>query len=153
MRRWFIGVNDIYYTSHINLEEASWYIFAIEKAIMMICDIVPGISLPRIKIKRDGEGTNLRKWYGDTQQVFYAFVCDLVFQWCQRRIKSEFISLPFFFLKDRFPDEFKDCNYEDSVKDRKLHSELLSQVISDLMKNDARDVKLQIKRRCQEAMT
>ena len=146
MRRWFIGVNDIYYTSYVDLEEAPWYIFAIDNAIMVICDIIPGISLPRIKIKWDGEDTNLREWYGDTQQVFHAFVCDPIFQWCQRRIKSEFVSLPFFFLKNMFPEEFKDCDYEDSVKGRKLHSELVSQVLDDLMKNEAKDVTEAIKK-------
>jgi len=149
MRRWYIGINDHYYTSHICLEEASWYIFALENSIMTICDYAPRIPFPKIKIKRDEEETNLKDWYGDTQQVFHAFVCDSVFQWCQKRIKNTDISLPFFYLKTKFPDEFKDCSYEDSVKVRKFHSELLSQVIKDLMKNDAKDAELAIKTFCE----
>ena len=50
MRKWSIGHNDCYYTSNLWLEEAPWYVFAIDYCMNYICSWIPAIPLPKIKI-------------------------------------------------------------------------------------------------------
>lgn len=69
MTRWGIGTNNYHFTSSIILEEAPWYIFAIEFCIQWICHFMPPIPLPKIKIKIDGEIEKLTSFKRD---------CDLI---------------------------------------------------------------------------
>jgi len=122
MRQWSIGTNDYYYTGSIWLEEAPWYIFALGSFIQWICYFFPRIPLPKIKIIREGEETNLKDWYGTTGDLFHCFICDPIFGWCWGKIKSTYIEFPYLKLKEEFPEMFKDENniWDDQSEEEKL---------------------------------
>jgi len=110
MRRWCIGTNNYYFTSSIYLEEAPWYIFVIETGIQNICSWIPNIPLPKFKIIRDGEKTDLKEYYGSIHDLFHIFICDPLFQWSYKKIKIIPIELPYLFLRKIIPDEFDDTS-------------------------------------------
>ena len=124
MRRWFIGSNNFYFTSGIYLEEASWYIFTIESSIQWICHYFPRIPLPKIKIIKDKEETNLQEYYGNISDLFHIFICAPITNWCWKKIDMIHFNHPYEMLKKKFPKEFEnpDENYEDDdeedVKER-----------------------------------
>ncbi len=127
MTRWGIGINNFWFTGSVILEEAPWYIFIIESCISWICHFIPPIPLPKIKIKIDGEVTNLYDYYGTTADLFHVFVCDPIQQWCFRKIKNDWIHFPYFLLEQKFPEKFKDDHTftEEEVADNKIRSKII----------------------------
>lgn len=117
MRRWSVGGNNYWFTSKIFLDTAPWYIFAIEYIIQIICDYFPRIPFPKIKIKRDGEETDLRSWYGTTQDLFHIHICTPISNWCFSKTKLETLSFPYNMLKELFPESFIDESIWDSEED------------------------------------
>ena len=119
MRRWSIGINDYYFTASIWLEDAPWYIFVIEYVIQFICNCIPRIPLPRIKIIRGNKETTLKDWYGTTEDLFHAFICGPVVEWCYKKINMESVDCPYYFLKKKFPKDFQkiedDCNWSEDL--------------------------------------
>ena len=107
MKRWGIGINNYYFTSAIYLEEAPWYVFALESAVTNICHYFPRIPFPKIKIIIDGEETNLKDYYGSTRDLFHIYICIPVTNWCFRKIKSTNFDFPYLTLKENFPESFK----------------------------------------------
>ena len=99
MRTWNYGVNSIYKKASIYLEEASWWVFVVDKTVETLCDLMPSIQLPNItmrlhdrediELNGGSELTTLRDWYGDLSQVFHCFVHMPVFDFCQRRIECK----------------------------------------------------------------
>jgi len=73
MRTWSYGINSIYKKASIYLEESSWWVFVLDRSIEFLCDIVPSIPLPKIKIRLkdkediefngDSEWTTWREWF------------------------------------------------------------------------------------------
>ena len=112
MKRWTIGTNNYYFTSSIVLEEAPWYIFMIGSSIQQICSWFPRISLPKIKIIRDNEETNLEEYYGTISDVFHIYICEPIFSWSYDKIKSTYIEFPYLMLKEKFPDIFNEYKTE-----------------------------------------
>jgi hypothetical protein len=104
MRRWSAGTNNFYFTGSIFLEEAPWYIFFIEWSIMWICHFIPRIPLPKIKIVRDTEETNLREYYGTTADLFHIYVCSNISQWCWDKTKNDCVSFPYDKLIELIPN-------------------------------------------------
>lgn len=51
MKRWSYGINSIYKKASIYLEEAPWWIFALDRSIEFLCDLMPSIPLPNVKIR------------------------------------------------------------------------------------------------------
>jgi hypothetical protein len=125
MRRWFIGSNNFYFTSGIYLEDGPWYVYAIETSISWICSYFPRIPLPKIKIIRDKEETNLKEYYGDTRDLFHIFVCDPITNWCFKKIDMIHFDHPYEMLKKEFPKEFENPDelYEDDDEEDKLERE------------------------------
>jgi hypothetical protein len=107
MRRWSVGINNYYFTSCIYLDEAPWYVFALENTIQQICSYFPSISLPKIKITMDGEETTLKEWYGSTSDLFHIFICAPISEWCFKKTETKYFQFPYEFLKERFPEDFK----------------------------------------------
>jgi hypothetical protein len=135
MRKWSTGTNDYYFTSSIWLEEAPWYIFFIENAIMWIChNLIPRIPLPSfIKITREGEEYTLREWYGTTNDLFHCDVCIPITTWCWKKIKHNDIYFPYEMLKEIIPDSAyrtNDIEYDFEEKcimaDNKRYSDRIS---------------------------
>lgn len=122
MRRWSVGINNYYFTSHIYLDEAPWYVFAIEYIIQTICSYIPRIPLPKIKIIRDGEETTLKEWYGSTSDLFHIFICSPIYQWCFKKTEIKNFQFPYEVLKDSFPKDFKWT--EDFYTDTELFDDL-----------------------------
>ena len=121
MRRWNIGTNNIYFSSSIYLEEAPWYVFFIEYIMNCICDWFPPIPLPKIKIIREGEETNLQDWYGDLSHAFHSCVHMPIFDWCYRNIESNHFVFPFEMLKEIYPKDFE--NWDEYLKDEEDQEE------------------------------
>lgn len=157
MRRYYVGTNDYYYTANLGLEEAPWYVFAIENINFWICSLIPTIPLPPIKFipKGETERTTWREWFGDTEQLYHVFICVPVFNWCQSKIKNKMISLPYFFLKEQFSEDFDNYPEDDvegisfsqqaAVEERFFAAKALNNVFQDLMKHESDDIKQRIK--------
>lgn len=136
MRRWTTGTNDYYYTAGIFLEEAPWYIFAIEHAIMWICHtLIPRIPLPSfIKITRDGEYYTLRSYYGTIADLFHAKICYAVTTWCWNKTKKYDIDFPYQMLENLIPESIDKDNDMDRdvdelyiMADNKRYSDLIGE--------------------------
>ncbi len=118
MKSWSYGINSIYNKANIYLEEASWWVFTIDRITEFLCDLTPSISLPKIKMRlKSGEDiefnggsdwTTLRDWYGDLSQVFHCFVHMPVSDFCQKRIKRKSMEIDYNRAKEMFYGEDKE---------------------------------------------
>ena len=117
MKTWSYGINTIYKKANIYLEEASWWVFALDRTIEFLCDLIPPLSLPKIKIRlKDrediefngrSEWTTWREWHGDLNQLFHCFVHMPIFDFCQKRIRCKFIEIHYDKAKNIFYEEDK----------------------------------------------
>jgi len=120
MTRWFVGTNNYYYEGSISLEEAPWYIFAIEYIMDIICHYFPQIPLPKIKIKRNGEIYTLNEYYGTTADLFHLYIHLPIFKWLYKNITNTHLRFPFQMLQEYFPDKISYTDFsdfEESVKE------------------------------------
>jgi len=112
MKSWSYGTNSIYKKANIYLEEAFWWVFAVDRIAEFLCDLIPSIPLPKIKMRlKDREDiefnggsnwTTLRDWYGDLSQVFHCFVHMPVFDFCQKRIRCKSIEIGYNRAREMF---------------------------------------------------
>lgn len=112
------GVNSYYKKAAIYLQEASWWIFAVDKIVEFLCDWTPSISLPkiqkRLKNKEDiefnggNELTTLKEWYGDLRQLFNCFIHMPVFYFCQKKMEFRSIEIDFDKAKQMFYEKDKE---------------------------------------------
>ena len=117
MITWSYGVNSIYKQVSIYLEEASWWVFVVDKIVESLCDLIPSLPLPNIKMrlhnKEDiecnggSELTTLRDWYGDLSQVFHRFIHMPVFDFCQKRIECKQFEVDYYEAIKIFQEEDK----------------------------------------------
>jgi len=91
MRTWSYGINSLYKKASIWLDEGPWWVFLLDKIVEFLCEIVPPIRFPNIKLrlknKEDidfygGEWTTWRDWYGDLSEFFHITVHEPVFKFC-----------------------------------------------------------------------
>lgn len=111
MRRWAYAINSIYKTAHVHCDEAPWWVFAIDKLVTMICDLIPPIPLPSIRKhlsnKDDvefmgSEWTTWKEWYGDAAQLFCACVHIPVSHWCWNRTNCTMLEVDYNLLREAF---------------------------------------------------
>lgn len=124
MKSWSYGVNSLNKTANIYLEEAPFYIFFLDWLTESLCELVPAIPLPRIKIRlknpddiEDNDGkrwTTLDEWYGDWSQAFHLFVHMPVFDFCNARTNGRAISVGYKRLRKIFRE--KDKKYWDNIE-------------------------------------
>jgi hypothetical protein len=105
MRSWMYGMNSYYKKAAVYLEEAPWWVFAVDRIVEFLCDMTPPIPLPKIQKrlkKRDeiefNDGnklTTLRDWYGDLNQLFHCLVYMPIFYFCQKKIKCRSIDMDY----------------------------------------------------------
>ena len=122
MKKWNIATNNFYFTGSVHLEEAPFYIFTIEYITNYVCELIPDIPLPKIKIIRGGEKTNLREYYGCISDIFHVYVHVPISKWCDEKIKITRIEFPYKMLKELFPENFtliEDNEYLDDFKIKK----------------------------------
>jgi len=118
MKSWSYGVNSIYKTASLHLEEASWWVFAADRLAEFICDRIPSIPLPRIKMRlkdrcdielnEGNKWTTLRDWYGDLSQAFHCLVHLPVFHYCQKKINCKYMEADFNKAREMFYKEDKE---------------------------------------------
>ena len=118
MKSWSYGINSIYKRASIYLEEAPWWIFAVDRFAEFLCDLVPPIPLPKIKVRLkdrqdiefngENEWTTLRDWYGDLNQVFHCFVHLPVFDFCQKRTNCKPMEIDYNKARETFYKEDKE---------------------------------------------
>ncbi len=114
MKNWSYGINSLYKTGYVFLEEAPWYIFAIERGMDWLCDHTPAIPFPAIPIKDcDGEKTTLKDYYGDTQQLFCSAIHIPICQWIGNKKQIVFIESSYELLKEKFGEKDKEFFKED----------------------------------------
>lgn len=128
MKQYSIGVNNYWHTASIILDDVPVGLHFLETVVIWICDKLPYIPLPKIKfrlkesdacemtINKDGM-TNLNEWFGDTQQLFHIFICSPVTDFVNKCTKTIMINLPYNFLRELFPDSFKEWEYDFDVED------------------------------------
>ena len=118
MRRWGIGTNSLFKTASYDLEEAPWWIFAIEYSIEWLCDCVPSIPFPDIKLKllsqKDADDCNdgdrvvsMKGWYGDLQQWFCAAVHMSLTNWCYRKMEITIVNSTWDWMIEHHPEDMK----------------------------------------------
>jgi len=149
MKSFNIGTNNYWYTASVILDDVPAPLYYLARITEFICDHIPSIPLPQIPIKlkdkdtydwtdnNDGR-TNLKEWYGDIQQLFHLYVCTPVHHLVWKHTKSISIDLPYDFLKERFPDEFRnmDVEYTDEediefrMKTKKLADQAYNEFLS-----------------------
>ena len=144
MRRWSVGINNYYFTSHIYLDEAPWYVFVVEYIIQTICSYIPRIPLPNIKIIRDGEETTLKEWYGSTSDLFHIFICSPICEWCFKKTEIKDFQFPYEVLKKSFPKSFKgienfytesdDIEERQELKENEEYSKMIGEVFNEAYK-------------------
>ena len=116
MERWHYGVNNYYKTASICRETAIWPIFAIERGTEFVCDLIPPIPLPNIKIRLEKEEAidfgseflTIKEWYGDSRHLFHALIHIPIFNFCYRHIKTKMIDVNYEKLKELFYEDNKD---------------------------------------------
>lgn len=118
MKNWSYGINSIYKTTRIYLEEAPWWVFTVDRIVEFLCDLVPPVPLPRIRMKLKhsediefngrNERTTLRDWYGDLSQGFHCFVHLPVFNFCQKRIRGKSIEIDYSKAREMFYEQDKE---------------------------------------------
>jgi len=116
MRNWSYGINSLYRTASIWLEEGPWWVFLLDRIVEFLCEIAPPIRFPSIKLrlknKEDiefygSEHTTWRDWYGDFNQFFHLAIHEPVFRFCQKRINTKCIEIDYnkakelFYLEDK----------------------------------------------------
>lgn len=117
MTTWTYGINSLYKTACIDLQEGPWWAFELERVIEWCCDCMPAVSLPKVKLRLkepadiemndDKTWTTLNDWYGDLSQLFHCFVHMPVFNYCQRRIRSRIVEMDYDKAKEMFYEEDK----------------------------------------------
>jgi hypothetical protein len=104
MRKWSYGINSYHKTANIYVDDAPWLIFALERSIEFICDVIPSIPFPKVKMRlKDpddiefigSEWTTWKDWYGDLNQYFHLLVHSPVFYYCQGRMKTKFVDITY----------------------------------------------------------
>lgn len=104
MQRWFLATNSYRKTASVFLEEAPWYIFALENVTFKICSLVPHIYIPftdRIKIKDDdGEVYTIYEYYGDLNCLFHSFVCAPITSYCFSKTNTKHVEITWDKLKE-----------------------------------------------------
>jgi len=125
MKIFDVSFNDYYHTAQISLKKTPFILYYLYNFTMWLCDRVPSIYLPRIKYTSPkGYKTDLRCWFGDTQQLFHIYICAKMFNLVEKHTKYIDIPLPYPYLKDLFPDNDKTEWDKDDDKFRQLSKEL-----------------------------
>jgi len=143
MRNWSYGINSYYKTATIWLEEGPWWIFLLDRIIEFLCEIIPPIKFPNLKLrlknKEDiefygSEWTTWREWYGDLNEFFHVTVHESIFRFCQRRINYKHIDIDYsearelFYLEDkdfwdeeeRIAKEMIECRENEKFSERRM---------------------------------
>ena len=103
MKNWSYGINSLYKTGHIFLEEAPWYVFAIARAVEWTCDYMPEIPFSdRSIVDEDGNETTLKEYYGDLSQWWHCKVHDPIFQWAEKQKSTTTIEMSYEKIKELF---------------------------------------------------
>jgi len=108
MKSWGYGINHLYKSGTLILEEAPWYIFGIERVAEWLCNHVPAIPFPTIPIKRDDTDTTMADYYGDTQQLFCSEVHIPIGEWIESKKQIIFIESSYELLKEKFGEKDKE---------------------------------------------
>jgi hypothetical protein len=113
MKVWGYGINSYHKTAHIYVDEAAWWVFALDNVIEFICDIMPSIPFPKVKLRlrdpedieiNESEWTTWKDWYGDLNQYFHLFVHCPVFEYCHDKMKSQFVDITYEKAREMFYD-------------------------------------------------
>jgi hypothetical protein len=111
MRKWGYGINSYCKTAHIYVDDAPWWIFALDRSIEFICDIIPSIPFPKVRMRlkdpddiefNESEWTTWKEWYGDLNQWFHLFAHCLVFEYCRDKMKSESVDITYDKAREMF---------------------------------------------------
>ena len=113
MRTWGYGINSIYKTGSIQLEERSVWVHLLDNLADRICSIIPSIKLPPIRIRlfdqtsvevfNDGKKwTTLSEWYGDLSSLFCCSVHTPISDFCYRHTKSISCEYDYKKLREKF---------------------------------------------------
>jgi len=133
VKTYYIGSNNYWYTASLILEDVPTGLYYLELIIMWICSLIPSIPLPPMKFKlkyqddyswteNDDGWTTLREWFGDTQQIFHTYICTPTTNFVWKHTKRVSINLPYEFLNERFPKEFKDLESEWDEEDQEFRT-------------------------------
>lgn len=96
MRRdWGVYRNNIYFTSHLSIEEIPSWIYILERIVGWICD--------RCSCKY--------LWW------VHVYIHDPVYQLMWKKTKKISIQLPYKFLLETFPDSFEEGEYDQYLND------------------------------------
>ena len=118
MRRWGYGINSLYKTGSVYLEDIPIWVWVLETFVNWTVCIIPRISFPPIPIRllmkssiewNDGKKwTTLKEWYGSFYGLYWAIIFTPVSEFCWRRTQCDTIEVGYDKLKELFYEENKD---------------------------------------------
>jgi len=116
MRKWGYGINSLHKTANIHIDDGPWWAFALDDLVGAICDIIPSIPFPKIKLKlkdpddieiQGGQWTTWKEWHGDLNQYFHVSVHSPVFEFCQNKIKTKSVDITYDQAREMFYEHDK----------------------------------------------
>ncbi|MGD0856115.1 MAG: hypothetical protein ABSA18_09970 [Dehalococcoidia bacterium] len=113
MRKWGYGINSLHKQANIHIDEAPWWVFALDDLVEAICDIIPFPNI-RLELKDPsdiefygGQWTTWNEWHGDLKQYFHVSVHRPIFEFCQNKIKTKSVDITYDQARDMFYEHDK----------------------------------------------
>lgn len=139
MKTWYVGFNDWWFTSSIDLVKVPIGLAVLERIVEFICYVLPPIPLPKIKFKlkdkndygftqNENGWTDLNEWYGGIDQLWHLFVCIPTINFVEKHTKHVRIELPYDFSKQLFPKEHLDVSseYDEEENELRMKNKLIT---------------------------
>jgi len=89
MKQWFIGTNNYWFTASIFLEKSPFVLMVIERLAMTICNVLIRVGFERV------------------HDLWHINVCSKTTDLLYKHTKSIVIPMPYFYLKEKFPERFE----------------------------------------------
>lgn len=115
MRRWWVGTNSYHRTASYSLEEASWYIFALENTVQSVCDFLHSVPI-----------LNWSSPFGENHwsvaTLFHCYVDMPVFGFCCDHIKAWDSPIDYDKIREKHPDmcAFMDEQEREDEEDERM---------------------------------
>jgi len=115
VKRWSIGANDIYRDASLHIQEMPMWAFLLDEVVGRICGEFPAILLPtwpQFEVEGE-ESTNPKEWFGDTRQMFHAFVCTPIWEFCESKSAHKTLRVDYDEVEREAPEHIVPTDYDD----------------------------------------
>lgn len=103
MKTWTYGINTYYRTAHYVIEQGPWWAFFIRWLADHLCDFIPRIPFPSIRIDDEERNkTTLKNEWGDLSQWVHVVIHAPVFKWVEGKIHCNLVPAPYEEIKQHY---------------------------------------------------